>query len=353
MPGEPALVPPPSDVGYGRPRAQQIVPAHFAYGLGAADAQALLKTALRKVHIEIFSYCNRRCGYCPVAQVDRRSANNHMPEALFDKAVAELAAIAYDGDVSLSLFNEPLADRIVLRRARALKDALPQAFLYLNSNGDSLDRDYLRDLEAAGVDPLTITLHLAPGAPYDEAEVDQRFAEFRRRTGISLVVRDHLPGLMRRESGTFGRIELAVYARDFRALGNDRGGLVREISPRRARVAPCDRPFGELAISYDGTIFPCCQLFADAREHDRYRIGNLAGRPLAELFAADAMAQWRRGLLTYGPKQLPCATCSEGDRDGTPAEVAGRQRLYERLVEPARGWWQRLAARLFHFRAAS
>lgn len=335
----------PARAGYGRHRAPPVLPAHFATGLCPAEARALLKRALRKVHIEIFSYCNRRCGYCPVAQVDRRSANVHMPDALFDKAVAELAAFDYDGDVGFSLFNEPLADRIVLRRARALKDALPRAFLYINSNGDTLDRDYLDALEAAGVDQLTITLHLAPGASYDDAEIDRRFADFARRTGVLLAVRERVPGLTRHDAGTFGHVELAVYARDFLAAGTDRGGLIRELRPRRERVAPCDRPFGELAISYDGTVFPCCQLFADAREHDRYRVGSLAERSLVELFAADAMAHWRRGLLTYGPKQPPCASCSEADVDGTRAQIASRRRLYDRLVGPPRAWWRRLVPR--------
>jgi len=338
--------------GYGRRRPQPFLPEHFATGLSPAAARALLRAALRKIHIEIFSYCNRRCGYCPVALVDRRSVNNHMPDALFDKALAELAAIDYDGDVSFSLFNEPLADRIVLARARALKAALPRAFLYINSNGDSLDRDYLRDLEAAGVDQLTVTLHLAPGAPYDEAEVDHRVADLARRTGVALATRQREPGIARHEVARTGRIVLAVYARDFIAIGTDRGGLVRGMAPAPERVAPCDRPFGELAISYDGTVFPCCQLFADAREHDRYRVGSLADSSLAALFAADAMAQWRRGLLTYGPKHAPCATCRENDVAGTPARIAERQALYDRLVAPPRGWRQRVA-RWLRGRAAS
>ena len=106
---------------------------------------------------------------------------------------------------------------------------------------------------------------------------------------------------------------------------------------RRVREAPCDRPFGELSVSWDGTVLPCCQFFSDSREHDRYRVGSLAESSLAELFASATMASWRRSLLTYGPKGGPCATCADGDIDGTPEQIAERDRLHARFVAPADG----------------
>ena len=317
--------------GYGRGRPVEIAADHFEGELGADRARALLASSLRKVQIEIYSYCNRRCGYCPVSQVDRRTSNNHMPVEMFEKAIGELAGFDYSGDINFTLFNEPLADRIVLERLAAVRAALPRAFIYLNTNGDYLDADYLDELERAGVNQITVTLHAAPGATYDDEGMERRFAIFRRRTGLVLTLREQQPGLARREDGHHGELEVIVWARNFSIVGVDRAGLV-EMPERRVRQAPCDRPFGELAISYDGTVLPCCQFFADSDEHLEHKVGSLADSSLAELFASATMATWRRGLLTYGPKGGPCATCADGDIDGTPEQIAERERLQIELV---------------------
>ena len=160
-----------------------------------------------------------------------------MPIEMFDRAVAELAEIDYAGDVSFTLFNEPLADRVVLDRARAVREALPRSFIYLNTNGDYLDSDYLADLEAAGVNQITVTLHAAPGATLDEEAMDRRFRIFQRRTGLELELREHHPGLARREDGWAGGLEVIVWARNFSIVGVDRGGLVRDARTPRPRGA--------------------------------------------------------------------------------------------------------------------
>jgi MoaA/NifB/PqqE/SkfB family radical SAM enzyme len=120
-------------------------------------ARALFRHAVNQVEIEVFSYCNRTCWFCPNSKIDRRSKNNHMPEALYLRILRELAEIEYEGVVTYSRYNEPLSDRIILHRIQQAREILPKAHLMTYTNGDYLTRDYIDDLRAAGLNSLNVS----------------------------------------------------------------------------------------------------------------------------------------------------------------------------------------------------
>src|SRR6266571_107764 len=132
----------------------------FTAGLSPAAARNLFRASVTVVHIEIFSYCNRRCHYCPVSQVDRLSDNKILPDRVFSRIINDLKEVTYAGAVNLSLYNEPSADRpLLLRRVQEARAALPRVMIYINSNGDYLTADYLEALADAGLSRLVVTLH--------------------------------------------------------------------------------------------------------------------------------------------------------------------------------------------------
>lgn len=66
----------------------------------------------KKVEIEIQSYCNRKCGWCPNIEIDR-SFYHEMPEHIFLKILKELKDAGFaDGEgqamISFSRYNEPI-----------------------------------------------------------------------------------------------------------------------------------------------------------------------------------------------------------------------------------------------------
>lgn len=91
-----------------------------------------------RISIETISYCNRRCPFCPVAWADR--GHTAMAPALYDKLVAELAALKFDGVAQLFFLTEPFLDRTLKAKARALREACPDVSIYISSNGDVLDK---------------------------------------------------------------------------------------------------------------------------------------------------------------------------------------------------------------------
>ena len=48
---------------------------HFSQPETKIEKEISIKHSVSNVVIEIFSYCNRLCSYCPVSKVDRRSHN--------------------------------------------------------------------------------------------------------------------------------------------------------------------------------------------------------------------------------------------------------------------------------------
>ena len=116
----------------------------------------------------------------------------------------------------------------------------------------------------------------------------------------AVVPRTTVQGTMK----LFG-ITLNIFSTNYQMYGSDRAGSVSELSALApARSAPCDRPFHDFTISYDGTLFPCCQMFVDNALHKkRYSVGNLgAYANVFEAYASQKMAGWRKSMLRFGPR---------------------------------------------------
>jgi hypothetical protein len=250
----------------------------------------------------------------------------------------DLAEISYSEGLCLNLYNEPTSNKpLLLERVARARGMLPKARIYFSSNGDYLDREYVRELVAAGLSELYISVHAPAGKPYDDAYSVTRFNDLSRRLGKAIKIDTLRPG-----EGIYGHVNveklpIKVFATNYYTLGSNRAESVQlEPDAWFRRSAPCSRPFNDFTVSYDGTLFPCCQMFVDFAEHaERYSVGNLTNFPtIFAAYASEAMAGWRRELLRFGPKLSPCATCTEAEHKGTTEEVEERDRLYRELVGP-------------------
>lgn len=115
------------------------------------DMQALFVQTVTNIEIEIGSYCNRRCGFCPNSFIDRISERRLMDDALFDGIILQLGAMGWRGTIRFHRYNEPLADRdYLLRRLDTCHALAPCASVLLQTNGDYLDRSYLEAIYDAG-----------------------------------------------------------------------------------------------------------------------------------------------------------------------------------------------------------
>ncbi|WP_315801405.1 MULTISPECIES: radical SAM protein [unclassified Bradyrhizobium] len=311
---------------------------HFFAPTSAETARELFRRSVRNVVVEISSHCNRACSYCPVSKVDRASTNKLLPHDTYELILRDLAEISYDEGLCLNLYNEPTSDKsLLLNRIRRARELLPAARIYFSSNGDYLDRDYVRELISAGLSELYISIHAPAGKPYDDAYAATRFNDLSRRLQKAIKVDILRPGETMQGHVTIEKLPINVFATNYYTLGSNRAESVGLSSGAFSRSAPCSRPFNDFTVSYDGTLFPCCQMFVDFAEHtQRYAIGKLTDFPtIFAAYASQAMAEWRKELLRYGPKLSPCATCTEGQHEGTPEQIATREKVYSEFLGPS------------------
>ena len=304
-----------------------IVEGHFRQVTERSAAMRLFQQSVSMVELEVFSYCNRRCWFCPNSALDRHSAIEYMPEALYLRILEQLSEIDYCGMISYSRYNEPLADRIILRRIEQARAYLPGALLHANTNGDYLTRAYLAELAGAGLGSLNIQIYLANDERYDHDRMRVKLLATINKLGLSATtVRDE-PGVWLEATAEFEGVRLRVYARNFEVNGCNRGESV-PIHISAQRTSPCLSPFYHVYVDYNGKVMPCCNLRSDQPTHLDAVVADLHHEDdLFLIYASRTMAAWRKSLIGFSPKTGHCSSCSFVTFDESPANRAVHERL--------------------------
>jgi hypothetical protein len=267
----------------------------------------LFRTYVRLVEIENHSYCNRTCWFCPNAQIDRRSSNILMADAVYDKILCDLESIGYSQTLAWSRYHEPLAHESIYDRIAQARKRLPRAHLAVISNGDYLNRETLRRIEDAGADRLKLDLYLPDGKERDPSAIQSELEKLRARTGLEIV---RVSDYRFRCEGTKVNITMDI---PFYTAANmsTRGGLVqvKELSHYQ-RTSVCLSPLDSVTVDYTGECMLCCQVRSDSPLHREAVFGDLhvPGYTLFHFYRDLAAA--RRSLLAPGPKLGVCKTCT-------------------------------------------
>ncbi|MBB5576585.1 MULTISPECIES: radical SAM/SPASM domain-containing protein [Rhizobium] len=284
-------------------------------------AREMFRRSVSQVEIEIFSYCNRRCWFCPNESIDRITHNEYMRPELYSSIIAQLASIQYSGMITYSRYNEPLADRIILDRLREARAALPHALLHTNTNGDYLDHEYLNELYDAGMRSLNIQIYLKNHERYDHDKVIKRGEQTLKRLQLPSVLTINQPGVWYEMNLGFKDMKIRLYGRNFEVNGTSRGNQV-DIKKDYVRTLPCNIPFWNVYVDYNGKMVPCCNYRSDIVEHEEYVLNDLNEQPSIFLtYASPAAAAFRRSMLTLEEKKGACSNCHFGLEQLTPQRI--------------------------------
>jgi hypothetical protein len=313
---------------------------HFRSDLTDDESRELFRTSVRYVEIELFTYCNRKCWFCPNAKMPERqdkAGNQYMDDGLYLRILDELASIDYCGQIQFGRYNEPLADhRTISARIKQARDRLPKAWLYSHTNGDFLTPRYLDLLGTAGLNELCVQTYLGNDQRWDEAAILARQAQQLDKLGLKIrKTRCSVPGFRHHVETDYSGTQypstmlVTLDARNFDRIGTDRGGLL-PICQDKPRTAPCMIPFERLYVDWTGDTMPCCNLRSDRPEHAAYVACRLQdGNSIFAAFAA--LHGWRKSLMRFGPKAAPCSNCRY-DEDSVGAESApDLERIYARI----------------------
>ena len=283
---------------------------HFRSNLSDPEARTLFKDSVSQVEIELFTFCNRKCWFCPNAVMPERQDREgpRMKPELYDRILADLKSAGYAGAITFSRYNEPLAlKEVILEAARKARAACPDSFIFTHTNGDYLTRAYLDELRDAGFNCVRVQSYLGNNEKWDRAKMLERQERQAWAIGLPYIVLSDTAE-RRMVDIMYPKMDVTLDARDFDRIGVDRGGLV-DVALKGQRMARCEIPFTNMYIDFNGCVMPCCNLRSDRAEHQKYIVSDLSGG--ASLFDAyRALAGWRKDLNDYGPKRAPCNTCS-------------------------------------------
>lgn len=289
-----------------------ISPDHFTANLGWEAQRSLFIRSVHHITLEVASYCNRKCWFCPNSIEDRRGANKILPEELYLSILRQLAEVDYRGDISFSQYGEPLAKKkLILKRVRQAREYLPNALMRSNTNGDFIkDRSYIEELGSAGLDHLFIQVYLGAQVRWDYLKATKLVARKLEMLGLpyELLVKDKNVIEYRLEVESM-RVHLR--ARNFAVDGNSRGGSV-DINKSYVRSSPCLAPHTMFTVGFDGLVTPCCNLRSDLPAHAESILWNL--NEDSDIFAAYASArfiEWRKALSNFNCKTGFCSACTD------------------------------------------
>ena len=272
----------------------------------------IFKKNVRLVEIEIASFCNRKCWFCPNSMIDRYSTTIELPENTYLKIINDLAEIDYSGMLNFHRFNEPLANKdLILKRISQARKALPNARLGIFTNGDYLDRIYLDSLKNAGVNYMIMSYYFDKNKEFDpENIIKPAINKMANKLNLQYneITNDKYQYAVR---FIYDGIDITYRAWNPRNVASNRGSSIEdERIAKMERSFPCYYPLREVFIDYNGLVMPCCNMRSDMQAHKGFVLGDMSEASLFELFMNDKFIKLRKDLMSNIPKYEACRYCS-------------------------------------------
>ena len=222
----------------------------------------ILDPPLKAAEIEINSFCNRKCNFCPNHGHTREIA--YLDRSLFYKLINDLKKMKFRGKLTFSLFNEPLLDNRLLEFISHVRKELPSVFLYLTTNGDLLNIHMWRMLRGAGLDSVHITLY--------DPEANKNIKNLLVK--LSPEEKNHL----------------YIHSLDYIC---NRAGLVNTNGSASLPLKKyCTRPFYRLSVNYMGRAVLCCNDY-----FGRVEMGDLRVQPVSAIWRSKLYRHYRKRLF--------------------------------------------------------
>lgn len=215
---------------------------------------------MRLVEIELFSYCNRKCNFCPNSYIDRKSTIEYLDKNILISLLKDLKKIDYKGRFSFSRYNEPFFDLNYLNKNITLiKEYFPEAIMVSNTNGDFINK---KVLDKMLIDELSIM-------DYDNKGKEYGFNFLKNMYITDIEEYNHY------FVGNYKNKKILYYY-SWKEVANisDRGGNLPLYSTQ-IRNYPCYEPLHFIGINYDGTVSPCCNIRNDCINQNKYIFGDL------------------------------------------------------------------------------
>lgn len=265
----------------------------------------------KRVEIELHSYCNRKCTWCPNHYVDR--PYTILNEEIFLSILNSLKNNNFQDKIlirdykyiSLNGYSEPFSKPdLLVKRINQIREILPSIDVVINTNGDFLTKEVLREVAIQQISIMD----------YDSKGQDYWVKKF-KELGILIVSKK-----VDRVIGTHRNITKIICKLNWTSnfeIENRGGFLPRKLegeapkwrNDRIKRTVTCYEPVMFPVINSDGNVMPCCHMRADI--HKEFILGNVYDMPLHEIFKKDKYLKFKDIILSGEIDKYPkeCQHC--------------------------------------------
>lgn len=283
------------------------------------------------VEIQIISWCNRDCVFCPANkfELEKRTMDMEILEKISD----ELQCLGFKGRISFHMNCEPLLDSRLPDICSLFRRKCAEAWFYLNSNGDpvlghhidkpfdELSREKIKKkldtIYDHGLNHLMINV-------YDNSERYHRVYELLQwyagsRSDMKFVETDkeakHRFGRGTDRQKKFIQVRNATYWRDefekkslkkFK-FGNRAGNTPGARQIHQPLNLPCLRPTHQLYINYKGQTVVCSNDWKS-----EVVLGDIHEKKLADIWHDSPYQHYRKHLLAGNRNLRLCVKCDAG-----------------------------------------
>ena len=265
---------------------------------------------IKRIDIEIQSFCNRKCAWCPNNTIDR-SFYKILPDFMFTKLLKELKEYDFnknnDAELTFLGFQEIFFNPILLKkRINEVRQYFKTININLNTNGDFLTKNSLMNLNVNVINVMD----------YDCKGVQYWTNKLLNLSCTNLIVQNN------DIKAKFNNIWIRVTCNWPKHAGlENRGGYFSKDNLTNLkwkndmclRVVPCPEPVYNINISYNGSVTPCCHIRFDDVKHEQYILGNLSNSSLYDIIFGEKMINFQKQItsLNYENYPMPCKNCQK------------------------------------------
>jgi radical SAM protein with 4Fe4S-binding SPASM domain len=265
---------------------------------------------MQAIAIEVTTYCNSQCRYCPHSQL---KYYHHMAHSLFRKIIDDCTEMPNLQHVQILGLGEPLIDPDLFNKLRYVQEKLPNVTIWLYTNGSLLTDDVVEKLSTVNNLIVDFSLNgITKEERYNNMRLDdfdhvvsmiRKYSKYGKRYSVSLV---NYPGTDPKECDVLDKMFEGNKWIIFVTFSNWLGKIPSPEGYEPIVRNSCSRAVTYLNVMYDGKVNLCCQ---DAMGQCLF--GNLNKNSVKEVWESPQRQHFAKEHLKGCRKDLPyCGSCS-------------------------------------------
>lgn len=238
-------------------------------------------TPPKRIEIETINKCNGECSFCPANRHEDIRPLLKMDENIFYKIIGDLASWDYKGRLGLHSNNEPLLDTRIIDFSEYARKHLPEARIYMYTNGTLMNMDKLKALmkwlSYIVIDNYNDALKLNPNIEEIDAYIKQ-------------------------DEDLNNRVE--IHLRKQHEVLSTRGGISPNNQGGKELTYSCYMPFVQMVFRPDGKVSQCC-----CDVYAKKTMGDVMQSTIKEIWESDKYKNLRR-VIAKGRNHIDiCRIC--------------------------------------------